>query len=85
MLIEVIAVVSLLIASKFEETKPPRLSDLLKCVNLQETPQVALDIERVIYRDILQWRLSILTPYRAMEMIIGYWDLIIFNETSSPR
>ena len=77
MLLEGIAAVCLLIASKFEEKKPPRLSDLLKCVKLSETPQLALDIERAILRDVLQWRMSILSSHQALEMIIGYWNTII--------
>jgi hypothetical protein len=55
MLLEGIAAVCFLIAAKFEETKPPRLGDLLKCVKLADQIDVALRIENVILREVLHW------------------------------
>jgi Cyclin, N-terminal domain len=84
MLLEGIAAACLLIASKFKETKPPRLSELLQCVKLSETPHLVLNVERVIFRDVLQWRMSILYPFKALEMIIGYWNSTDIYGSSSP-
>jgi hypothetical protein len=78
-LLEGIAAICLFIAAKFDETKPPRLSDLLKCVKLAEHTPVALRLENIILREVLQWKLSIATPLSCLENLIAVWNSISSN------
>jgi hypothetical protein len=78
-LLEGIAAISLFIAAKFNETKPPRLNDLLKCVKLAEHAPVALRLENIILREVLHWKLSLATPLSCLENLIAVWNSISSN------
>ena len=70
----------LLIAAKFEETKPPKMSDLLKCVKLSDQPHLALQLETIILREVLHWKLSIATPLTCLESLIAQWNFLSFGD-----
>ena len=70
----------LLIAAKFEETKPPKMSDLLKCVKLSDKPHLALQLETIILREVLHWKLSIATPLTCLESLIAQWNFLNFDD-----
>jgi hypothetical protein len=72
--------VCLLIAAKFEETKPPKMSDLLKCVKLSDQPHLALQLETIILREVLHWKLSIATPLTCLESLIAQWNFLSFGD-----
>jgi hypothetical protein len=78
-LLEGIAAICLFIAAKFNETKPPRLNDLLKCVKLAEHTPVALRLENIILREVLHWKLSLATPLTCLENLIAVWNNISSN------
>lgn len=70
----------LLIAAKFEETKPPKMRDLLKCVKLSDQPHLALQLETIILREVLHWKLSIATPLTCLESLIAQWNFLNFGD-----
>jgi hypothetical protein len=70
----------LLIAAKFEETKPPKMSDLLKCVKLSDQPHLALQLETIILREVLHWKLSLATPLTCLESLIAQWNFLSFGD-----
>jgi hypothetical protein len=78
-LLEGIAAICLFIAAKFDETKPPRLSDLLKCVKLAEHTPIALRLENIILREVLHWKLSLATPLSCLENLIAIWNGVSSN------
>ena len=84
-LLEGIAAVCIFIAAKFDETKPPRLSDLLKCVRLADHAPVALRLENIILREVLHWELSIATPLSCLENLIAEWNSISSNGHEGSR
>jgi len=43
--LEGIAAACVLIASKFEEVKPMRLNDILKCIKQSDNPKLVISIE----------------------------------------
>lgn len=75
-ILEGIAAVCLFIAAKYDEIKPIRLRDLLKCVKLADKVEIALGIENVILRQVLKWELQYATPLSCLETLIAIWNSI---------
>ena len=68
--LEATAVISLYLAAKSEETRPPRIMDIMRCLNTPYDKSLMLHLESEFLRDVLQWRLNYVLHQSWLEILL---------------
>ena len=68
--LEATAVISLYLAAKSEETRPPRIMELMRCLNTPYDKSLMLRLESEFLRDVLHWRVHFVLHHSWLEILL---------------